>query len=111
MKVYQKIIVAGFSLFYSVERYEDFYYFLLENEHQLIPRETDNMPGVSGLAVTGLDKIFTFIPHEFPIRELLLWLHDNLNPALTFAQIERALELYAQSGRTSLFSDGREVNG
>lgn len=81
------------------DRLQAFYWFLEQNRQPNPP--VSPMPGLSGLAIAGLDAIFDRRPLKFPVNDILSWLRENQGhyvPAsnLDLKELEYGLEQFSK---------------
>jgi hypothetical protein len=47
--------------------------------------------GVDSSAVVGMQLLFDFIPHKFPVHSILLWLREDIDSSVSLSLVEAAL--------------------
>lgn len=102
-----------YRLLVRTDRWKAFWEFALKNRNNA-QSSNSLMPGVSGIAVLGLQAIFPDIPQKFPVVSLIHHLRDYQkredggfpNPTFTAEEIEFQLGKFAGTVE-GLFSDGR----
>jgi len=52
--------------------------------------------GVDSAAVMGMTIIFETIPHRFPVKDILVWLRDYVDPNLPLSAVEMGLVMFAR---------------
>lgn len=53
--------------------------------------------GVDSAAVMGMSLVFDTIPSRFPVRDILLWLRDYIDPSLPLSTVESGLIVFARN--------------
>jgi hypothetical protein len=52
--------------------------------------------GVDSSAVVGMQLLFDFIPHKFPVHSILLWLREDIDSTVPLTTVEAALAKLAR---------------
>jgi hypothetical protein len=52
--------------------------------------------GIDSAAVMGMTILFETIPPKFPVKDILIWLRDYIDPNLPLVAVETGLVLFAR---------------
>jgi len=92
-----------YNLYIQADRLREFYRMILGNRWS--GRPPSAMPGLSWGAILGLDAIFDRRPKHFPVKDILVWLRDNItaytgvtpDPPVTLDELEGQLVRFADA--------------